>query len=244
MFILFRYLATEPSLGTLLDIVYGSYKGPYVGGINYALYQVCTGLKFMHSKGIFHHDLKPSNILISYPGGSDGPRMKLTNFGVYRISQDQNPLPLYKLGTHGWMAPEIYESFVFTAEMNLFSIGLIFAFSLCGGRHAFGSLEIDNVAANIKKKRNMTMSIKHLQLVGEIAEQMFNLIDSMLCTDPIYRPSLRDVLKHPFFQEIDIGNVIKIYFNCKNLNSFYIFINYRSTETGRNPGRIQSENTN
>lgn len=44
------------------------------------MYQILTGVKYMHSKKVFHRDLKPQNILINSAGN-----VKIADFGLGRI---------------------------------------------------------------------------------------------------------------------------------------------------------------
>jgi serine/threonine protein kinase len=52
------------------------------------LQSVCEGIAAIHAAGIIHRDLKPSNILMSR--GQDGrrPTVKITDFGISRVSDD------------------------------------------------------------------------------------------------------------------------------------------------------------
>jgi serine/threonine protein kinase len=42
--------------------------------------QILEGVSYMHSKGVFHRDLKPQNILINSSG-----LVKIADFGLGRI---------------------------------------------------------------------------------------------------------------------------------------------------------------
>ncbi len=59
--------------------------------------QVAEGLRYIHSKGILHGDLKPANLLLDGEG-----RARLADFGQSFATQDGG----YNLGTIGFMAPE------------------------------------------------------------------------------------------------------------------------------------------
>ena len=68
---LFRFIATETVCGTLKDFVGGNYKGPPILSDNTTiLKQITCALEYLHEKQIFHHDLKPSNVVISCPDGT------------------------------------------------------------------------------------------------------------------------------------------------------------------------------
>jgi serine/threonine protein kinase len=156
----------------------------------------------MHQKNIFHQDLKPSNIFITLQESSLNPVIKLANFGVYRIAQGQDPLPLcFIAGSKDWMAPEVYESETYTAEMDLFAMGLLIGFSLSGGRHPFGRIGSDEVSMKIRLKLPVSLTAEQLNLTGKMASQVFELIKELLNVDPSKRPSLDQVLDHPFFKK-------------------------------------------
>ena len=74
-----RYIATELCIGTLEDFFNGKYDGLKKKIIREReiLRQVTQGLSHLHSLGIVHRDIKPTNILIYLPEGTAKPLMKL-----------------------------------------------------------------------------------------------------------------------------------------------------------------------
>ncbi|CAH1760003.1 674_t:CDS:10 [Entrophospora sp. SA101] len=67
--------------------------------IQYFLYQILRGLKYVHSAGVIHRDLKPSNILIN-----ENCDLKICDFGLARI---QDPKMTGYVATRYYRAPEI-----------------------------------------------------------------------------------------------------------------------------------------
>jgi serine/threonine-protein kinase/endoribonuclease IRE1 len=203
----FHYIAFEKSLGTLKELVCGKYRGPHFVDDNTSsfdyqsfgrqiLKQITSAIVFLHSNQILHLDIKPSNVSISCASGAFRPRVKLAHFGFSRHSK--NPLPLWKiLGTKGWMAPEGYDQDYFTSQMDIFSLGLLFAYVLSRGLHAFGSSKEERII-RIKMKQPLTMAAKQLQCVG--ATEVFDLINSMLNFIPEERPNALKVFNHIFFK--------------------------------------------
>ena len=62
----------------------------------------------MHAAGIVHRDIKPENVLVDTSSGR--PRLKLTDFGVARLSYGASLTKLSGLiGTPEYMAPELAE---------------------------------------------------------------------------------------------------------------------------------------
>jgi p38 MAP kinase len=82
--------------------------------IQYFLYQILRGLKYVHSAGVVHRDLKPSNILVnencdlkvSTAISTKAPVLigKICDFGLARI---QDPQMTGYVSTRYYRAPEI-----------------------------------------------------------------------------------------------------------------------------------------
>ena len=192
-----RFVASELIAGTLLDHLTGDYKGPIIGTNRLILKQITKGLAFLHEKEIWHRELKPSNVFISFADGSLRPTMKLGNFGIYRKAGQKCLLemPINK----SWLPPEAYGKFTFTAAMDLFALGCLYGFTLSRGRHPYGDDE-ENRVSRIKKKEPMTLTVQHLKNV-ESADTVFQLICCLLNVDPLERPSAKRVLKNAFFSK-------------------------------------------
>lgn len=68
------------------------------------MYQIISGLYFLHSHNVAHRDVKPNNILCYFPNNK--PVAKLTDFGMSRILKkgDRNSV---RIGTNMYNAPEM-----------------------------------------------------------------------------------------------------------------------------------------
>ena len=196
--------------GTLKHLVKGLYTGPAITDGILCLSQITQGLDYLHKKQIVHCDLKPSNVYISLPDSTVRPQMKLANFGIHRVCMDRQRVPLWKLaGTKGWLAPEVFLSnrTHFTYEMDLFSLGCTFGFTLSGGIHPFGQ-EKDDRIIRIKKLEPMTLTVEMLKRSGlndGAAKAVFYLVGSLVNSDPSLRPTTSDLLKHGFFNNKDFA---------------------------------------
>ncbi len=99
--------------------------------------QVLQGLLFAHSSGLYHRDVKPSNILVSKLGV-----VKLVDFGiampmVARSEEmaDRHPGVAWT-GTPNFMSPEQANGESLDHQTDIFSAGLI-GYILLTGRHPF-----------------------------------------------------------------------------------------------------------
>ena len=110
MFLLFRYIAIEYCMGTLADLVCGGNDDFAMTEQSHlpVLYQITAGLNQLHSLGIVHGNLKPSNILVSFPkGNGTEPMIKLADFGIrHAVWDEATGLTHFRLvTTEGWMCP-------------------------------------------------------------------------------------------------------------------------------------------
>ena len=153
-------------------------------------------MEYLHAKLICHRDLNPQSVLFSRSDGSLQPRIKLANFAFIRVSK--TALLLYKIvKSKGWLLPDIYDQTIFTPQMDIFALGLLFAYVLSGGLHAFGSDKEERVFS-IKKRKPMSLTVDQLKDVLRAAE-VFDLIRSMVTYNPDERPTANSVLNHTFF---------------------------------------------
>lgn len=66
------------------------------------LRQVCNGLEYAHSKGVFHRDIKPENIMLGAFG-----EVYLLDWGIAVCDSDLPQFPNALVGTPSYMAPEM-----------------------------------------------------------------------------------------------------------------------------------------
>ena len=85
--------------------------------------EISTGVEFVHSSGIIHHDLKPHNILVT-----ELLDIRICDFGNAVVTSNTVPLKdgLGK-GTPAYTAPEIYSpGFSYSFPIDIYSTGVVF----------------------------------------------------------------------------------------------------------------------
>ncbi|KAM6914961.1 serine/threonine-protein kinase pdik1l-B [Xenentodon cancila] len=92
--------------------------------------QLCSAVAFLHSLGITHRDLKPDNVLVCET--PKGPVIKVADFGLSKMSEgvvDGDPSRQRFSSTCGsdfYMAPEVWGGLSYTAQADIFSLGVMF----------------------------------------------------------------------------------------------------------------------
>jgi serine/threonine-protein kinase len=77
-------------------------------------------LDYAHNQGVIHRDIKPANLLYNPKEGS----LKITDFGVARMTDNNNTKTGVVLGTPMYMSPEQLSAEELTGLSDLFSLGV------------------------------------------------------------------------------------------------------------------------
>lgn len=85
------------------------------------MFQILTGVDFLHSNRIVHRDLKPANILITNKG-----QIKLADFGLARIYQHAQLLTAVVV-TLWYRSPEVLLQSSYASPVDIWSCGCIFS---------------------------------------------------------------------------------------------------------------------
>jgi hypothetical protein len=89
--------------------------------VQYFLYQLLRGLKYIHSANVLHRDLKPSNLLLN--ANCD---LKICDFGLARTTSETDFMTEYVV-TRWYRAPELLlNCSEYTAAIDVWSVGCIF----------------------------------------------------------------------------------------------------------------------
>lgn len=78
------------------------------------------GLDYAHNQGVIHRDIKPANLLYNPKAGA----LKITDFGVAQLTDNNRTKTGIVLGTPMYMSPEQLNAENLTGHSDLFSLGV------------------------------------------------------------------------------------------------------------------------
>ncbi|KAE8356419.1 kinase-like domain-containing protein [Aspergillus coremiiformis] len=156
--------------------------------------EIGCALKYIHSQGIIHRDVKPDNVLLD----SDG-HVHLADFNVASDFRPGKPLTS-KSGTLAYLAPEVYEGGGYYCEVDWWSLGVTF-YECIYNKRPFEGRSQDVLSENIKKAQpkyyvtNPAVSVPCLRAMAAFMEK-----DRSKRIGAI---SWESFTSHPFFADLD-----------------------------------------
>ena len=125
----------------------------------YIIPNLNEALHSLHEQGIFHRDVKPSNIMWS---NEDERKLVLIDFGLSSVIRESMSIIVSEVGfTTAYAAPEILRN-VYFDESDYFSLGIVFYELFCGKTPFVNQ---DNVlTSTITKPGNMPQDLYNLIL--------------------------------------------------------------------------------
>ncbi|KZF24613.1 kinase-like protein [Xylona heveae TC161] len=150
--------------------------------------QLVGAVAYVHNKSCVHRDLKLENILLDKHGN-----VKLCDFGFTREYEGKSSYLQTFCGTICYSAPEMLKAEKYAGEkVDVWSLGIILYALLAG------ELPFDEDSDADTKMKILTTEPKYPDHFPEDAK---TLIGQLLSKRPLLRPSLSDVLAHPFLTE-------------------------------------------
>ncbi|EGR31190.1 protein kinase domain protein, partial [Ichthyophthirius multifiliis] len=162
--------------------------------------QIVSALKYLHQNLVIHRDLKLGNLFIG-----EKMEVKLGDFGLATKLEFPGEKKRTICGTPNYIAPEILDGKVgHSYEVDIWSLGVII-YTLLIGKPPF---ETSDVKTTYKKiKQNNYSFPDHIT----IAPNAKNLIQIILVEDPTKRPSLDEILAHPFINNgVNVPRVLPV----------------------------------
>ena len=192
--------------------------------VQFFLYQILRGLKYIHSSNVIHRDLKPRNLLVN-----SNCDLKICDFGLARVDFAELQWKVAAMtdyvATRWYRAPEVILSWKkYTKAIDMWSVGCILA-ELVGRKPIFpGSdsqhqlqliTEIvgspsEHTVANIKQEKALSY-LKQLpqrepmdfsELYPDANVDALDLLEKLLEFDPADRITVEEALAHPYLKAL------------------------------------------
>lgn len=162
--------------------------------IKNVLIPLSSALKYLHTKGIIHRDVKLDNVLIHHG------KIKLGDFGVAIDTNDERPVT--RAGTLTYLSPEVLQCPLkkrpeenkdnplvggYTPQVDIWSTGVLLYECL------------NNASPYASKSREETMRLIQnaslpIFIVRDVSYRVMQMVHSCFAVDPMERPTAKDLL--------------------------------------------------
>jgi uncharacterized protein with GYD domain len=135
-------------------------------------------LDVAHRAGVVHRDIKPANVLVRDPDGA----VKITDFGVARVSTSELTHTGAPVGSPAYMSPEQLRGDTVDGRSDLFSLAAVLYLALCGER-PFSGDDIPSVTYSIVHQDPIPLS----QRVSGLPDSVDRFFARALAKEPSSR---------------------------------------------------------
>ncbi|EIE86117.1 MAP kinase [Rhizopus delemar RA 99-880] len=162
----------------------------------YFVYQICRGLKYIHSANVLHRDLKPGNLLVNADC-----ELKICDFGLargYSDNADYNAGFMTEyVATRWYRAPEIMLSFQSYTKANVDQLNQILGILGTPDEETLRRVGSERAQVYIRSLPRMPR-IPFENLYPRANPMAIDLLNKLLEFDPSKRITVEEALAHPY----------------------------------------------
>nr|CAD2175058.1 unnamed protein product [Meloidogyne enterolobii] len=187
------FVVMEKMNGDMLELILSQASGRLnERSAKFLIMQILRALRYLHSRGIAHCDLKPENVLLS-DFKSNFPQTKLCDFGYARfIGETQFRKTI--VGTPAYLAPEVLKKKGYNKSLDMWSVGVIVYVTLSG---TFPFNENEEITDQIQNAEFMFPSNPW----REIGREAIDLIQQLLKVQIEERLNIDECIAHQWLRD-------------------------------------------
>eukprot|EP00796_Vickermania_ingenoplastis_P004018 gene4018-2872_t len=161
---------------------------------------VLSALNYSHSNGVIHRDIKPGNVFLAKESGKQGeakdstaPKAIVGDFGLSRPLEYATQMVKTRVGTPGYLSPEIVNGVPYNFKTDLFSAGVLM-YELMALERPFWRANYSD--SNIYWATVSIDPMPHLMRVAKdrYSSSLCNLVAALISKNPADRPTAFEAL--------------------------------------------------
>jgi eukaryotic-like serine/threonine-protein kinase len=140
--------------------------------------RLAGALHYAHGQGVLHRDVKPANVMFDAPSGE----LKLTDFGIARLTDAGRTRTGVLLGTPSFMSPEQLQGRELTGQSDMFSLGVTL-YQLLSGQLPFRADSMPALMLKIAHEPHAPLA----SVRPDVPPALEEVLDRLLAKDPMER---------------------------------------------------------
>ncbi|CAM9272498.1 unnamed protein product [Choristocarpus tenellus] len=157
-------------------------------------YILLSALETCHNMGIAHRDIKPENVLLD-----NRYQLRVADFGLSSIMEDENGVCYTECGTRSYMAPEVLAKQPYDgAKADLWSAGVVLFIMIAGNPPFQTATSSDWWFKAVSAGRYDRFWAAHLRGCPHFPELAQAFLNRIFVADPSQRATLQELKSHPW----------------------------------------------
>ncbi|ERE68841.1 sperm motility kinase Z-like protein [Cricetulus griseus] len=195
---LFQVIETEQNIFLILELADGRELWDWIQQVGYLqegiarkiFKQILHAMCYCHDRGIVHRDLKPDNIMVDARG-----KVKIIDFGLGALVSPGTKLSRF-CGALRFGAPEFFLRQPYDGtKVDTWNLGVLLYFMVTGTLPFEGST-FEELGSKVL--------LGQYDVPSHLSQDLRNVIRSLLTVNPTQRPTLKDIMEHPWLRQGEV----------------------------------------